>query len=305
MPSVDDPSAPFGAGIWVPMVTPFLADEVDYPAAARLTCHLRKSGVQGLVACGTTGEGPALTTLEKARLLEVMFEAAGADMPVVLALEGANTNRLIAELRDIGRWPVKGYLLPAPSYVRPSPEGIRRHFNAVAEAADGPVMIYDIAARTGSTLSIELIAELAGTGCFPAIKACGFDDTRLAALIDIPGLSVFCGDDTAIFRALQLGAHGAVSASANAVPHALATLFEACRQDQLTDADRLWRRLEPIMRGMFAEPNPGPVKAVLAAQGLIVDGLRLPMTPCRAALRDHLANLVDLVNPPADYRLAM
>ncbi len=302
MPCRDDPAAPFAAGLWVPIVTPFSGDDVDFEATARLVRRLCRSGIRGLVACGTTGEGPALTSYEKARLLDAVITAAGPDMPVVLALEGANTMKLIAELGEIGPWPVSGYLLPAPSYVRPSEDGLRRHFLAVAEATMGPVMIYDIPARTGSTLSIELIAELAGTGRFPAIKACGFSDERLAQMADIPGLSVFCGDDAAIYRALQLGAVGAVSASANVVPGALAALYEAHRQGRPAKAEVMWRRLAPLMQMLFAEPNPAPVKAVLATQGLIEDSLRLPMTPCGTALRNRLVDLVGSIDHPPQRR---
>ena len=299
MLATNEPRPPFAAGIWVPIVTPFQWDEVDYRATARLVRRLAQTGVAGLVACGTTGEGPALTTFEKARLLDVILEAAG-DMPVLLALEGANTAKLVADLREIGPWPVRGYLLPAPSYVRPAEDGVRRHLLTVADAADGPVMIYDIPARTGCTLSIDLIARLAETGPFPAIKACGFDEQRLTALVGIPNLTVFSGDDTALFRALQLGAQGAVSASANVISNALVALYEACLGLHPARAERLWHQLLPITQLLFAEPNPAPVKAVLAAQGLLDDGLRLPLTPCTAGLRNRLAALVNAVNRPYD-----
>ncbi len=288
----DAMSPAFAAGIWVPIVTPFSLGEVDRVATARLVRHLCDSGVQGLVVCGTTGEGPALTSHEKAMLLETVFEAGSGRVPVILALEGANTAKLIAELREIGAWPLHGYLLPAPSYVRPSEEGLRRHFLTIAEAVDGPVMIYDVPARTGSTLSASLIADLAGTGRFPAIKACGLSTQRLADLLAIADLSVFCGDDSWILPALVQGAQGAVSASANAFPKELVALYGACRQNRTAVAERLWDRLLPATQLLFEEPNPAPVKAVLALQGMIEESLRLPMTPCSADLRQSLRSLL-------------
>jgi 4-hydroxy-tetrahydrodipicolinate synthase len=292
MPCADSIAPPFAGGIWVPIVTPFKGDDVDHAAMARLARHLSRSGIQGLVICGTTGEGPALTNPEKAWLLQTVFESVPENFPVVLALEGANTAKLIAELREIGSWPVHGYLLPAPSYVRPSQDGLRRHFLSIANAVDGPVMIYDIPARTGSTLSVELIAELAGSGRFPAIKACGLSVDRLKALLDIANLSVFCGDDSWILPALRMGAQGAVSACANLFPKDLVALYEAVHDSQPASAELLWDRLLPATRLLFEEPNPAPVKAALALQGIIEDSLRLPLTPCSAELRQRLRGLM-------------
>jgi 4-hydroxy-tetrahydrodipicolinate synthase len=293
MPLHDARTPAFAAGIWVPIVTPFSSGEVDHIATGRLVRNLCASGVHGLVVSGTTGEGPALTVYEKAALLGTVFEAAAADgVSVMLALEGANTAKLIDELREIGPWPVCGHLLPAPSYVRPSEEGLRRHFLAIAEAAGAPVMIYDIPARTGSTLSAALIAELAGTGRFPAIKACGLSAERLTELLGIPNLSVFCGDDSWILSALAQGAQGAVSASANVFPKEFAALYNACRENQFSNAEQIWERLLPATQLLFEEPNPAPVKAALALQGVIDDGLRLPLTPCSADVRQRLRSLL-------------
>ena len=300
MSSHHEMSPAFAAGIWVPIVTPFSLGEVDRVATARLVRHLCDSRVQGLVVCGTTGEGPALTSHEKATLLDTVFEAASGRVPVILALEGANTAKLIAELREIDAWPVHGYLLPAPSYVRPSEEGLRRHFLTIAEAVDGPVMIYDIPVRTGSTVSASLIAELAGTGRFPAIKACGLSTKRLADLLEIANLSVFCGDDSWILPALAQGAQGAISASANAFPKDLVALYEACRENQAARAERLWDRLLPATQLLFEEPNPAPVKAALALQGMVEESLRLPMTPCSADLRQRLRSLLSGQSCPSD-----
>jgi len=300
MPSRDAIFPPFASGIWVPIVTPFSSEGVDPAATDRLVRHLCSRGVQGLVVCGTTGEGPALTSHEKAMLLDTVFEATAGHVPVILALEGANTAKLVAELREIGAWPVQGYLLPAPSYVRPAEEGVRRHFLTVAEAVDAPVMIYDIPARTGSTLSARLIAELADTGRFPAIKACGLSTGRLMELLDIANLSVFCGDDSWILPALALGAQGAVSACANVFPRAFAALFNACRDDQGATAERLWEPLLPATRLLFEEPNPAPVKAALALQGMIEESLRLPLTPCSAALRQRIRSLLSGQISPSD-----
>ncbi len=295
-PPVD--AEPFAPGIWVPIVTPFSGEEIDYAATARLIRSLVSTGVHGLVVCGTTGEGPALTSDEKAQLLDTAFATAPTDFPIMLALEGANTAKIIAEMGEIGRWPVNGYLLPAPSYVRPSEDGLRRHFLTVAEAAGAPIMIYDIPARTGSNLSTALIAELAASGRCPAIKACGFSLGRLDELLAISGLSVYCGDDGSIHTALTRGARGVVSASANVFGKALVAHYDACRLNSATEAEAIWQYLLPATQLLFEEPNPAPVKCALALQGTIEDSLRLPMTPCSSALRYRLrAMLAGEVSP--------
>ncbi len=296
-------SKPFRPGIWVPIVTPFSHGEIDHGAAANLVRGLCRSGVHGLVACGTTGEGPALSAYEKARFLDTVFTAAAGDLPIVLALEGSNTAKMIAERREIGQWPVTGHLLPAPAYVRPSEEGLHRHFMTIAEACDTPVMLYDIPARTGVTLRTEFIAKLAASGCFPAIKACGLSARRLKDLIDIPGLSVFCGDDAWSLSALKLGVEGVVGASANVVPEAFVALYEAVRHDRGGASEAIWSHLLPLTELLFDEPNPAPVKAALALRGVLEDGLRLPLTPCSQGLRERLQVQLSLGLADADAHL--
>lgn len=277
----------FRPGIWVPLVTPFSHGEIDHVATVRLVHRLRRSGVHGLVVCGTTGEGPALSAYEKARLLATVLAAAD-DLPVVLALEGANTAKMIAEQAEIGAWPVRGYLLPPPSYVRPAEDGVRRHFLSLADALNAPIMIYDIPARTGVTLSAPLLAELTSTGLFPAIKACGLSARRLRDLAEIPGLCVFCGDDAWTLSAFRHGAIGSVSASAHVLPEDFVAFFDACRAGRFGVAEALWTTLRPIIELLFEEPNPAPVKAALALRGLIENNLRLPLTPCSADLQSRL-----------------
>ncbi len=204
---------------------------------------------------------------------------------------------MTGELREIGRWPVAGYLLPAPSYVRPSEEGLRRHFLAIADAVQAPVMLYDIPARTGVTLRPEFIAELAATGRFPAVKACGLSARRLKDLVEIPGLSVFCGDDAWTLSALRSGATGAVSASANVLPDAFAAVFNASRAGRAGAAEEIWSQLLPLTELLFDEPNPAPVKCALALQGVIEENLRLPLVPCSPVLRDRLASLLGAAVP--------
>jgi len=276
------------SGMWVPLITPFKAGVVDYDAAGLFVRHLVRSGVHGLVVCGTTGEGSALSSREKARLLDTVASSVDDRIPVFLGLEGANTAKMIAEINELGDRPVAGYLLPAPSYVRPSQEGIYRHFMAVADAVKRPVMIYDIPARTGVQMSIELIERLRASGDFPAIKACGLSTERLRSLAEIDGLDLMCGDDNWIGQALQSGARGAVAASAQVAPRLFVEAFAQAAASGNEGGRQPFDELAPLIKAMFDEPNPAPVKAALALQGWIGEALRLPMTPVSDALREDL-----------------
>ena len=276
------------SGMWVPLITPFKAGVVDYDAAGLFVRHLLRSGVHGLVVCGTTGEGSSLSSREKARLLDTVASSVDDRIPVFLGLEGANTAKMIAEINELGDRPVAGYLLPAPSYVRPSQEGIYRHFMAVADAVKRPVMIYDIPARTGVQMSLELIKRLRASGDFPAIKACGLSTERLRSLADIDGLDLMCGDDNWIGQALQSGARGAVAASAQVAPRLFVEAFAQAAASGNEGGRQPFDELAPLIKAMFDEPNPAPVKAALALQGWIGEALRLPMTPVSDALREDL-----------------
>ncbi len=293
MSSFDHPSHPsvYG-GIWVPMITPFKNGDVDYDAADLFVHHLVDSGVHGLVVCGTTGEGPALSVTEKARLIDTVIASVPGHIPVFMGLEGANTAQMIAELAELGDRSVTGYLLPAPSYVRPGQEGIYQHFMAVADAVKKPVMLYDIPARTGVSISVETIERLLENGAFPAIKACGLSADRLESLIGVPNLKVMCGDDLWIYRALDMAAHGAIAASAQVLPRRFAEAYSLLRKHGTEAAWKRFNTLVPLIQSMFGEPNPAPVKAALAFQGWCREELRLPMVPVTPAYREALNSVM-------------
>jgi 4-hydroxy-tetrahydrodipicolinate synthase len=291
MPETYEPRSPY-TGIWVPMITPFKHGDVDYDAANLFAHHLVDAGVHGLVVGGTTGEGPSLTPYEKARLVEAVAASVPDDIPVVLGVEGANTQKILNELAEIGDLPVHGYLVSAPSYVRPGQEGIYRHFMAISEAVKRPVILYDIPARTGAVLHIDTILRLMASGDFPAIKACGLTTERLKDLLAIYRLKVMCGDDPWMFRALEMGAHGVISASAQVAPR---RFVEAYAMLEKYSADGAWKRfniLMPLIEHMFAQPNPASVKAALALQTWCQEELRLPMTPVTADFRQELETVL-------------
>lgn len=276
-------------GIWLPLITPFRDGSVDLSAAARLAAHYAGAGVYGLVVCGTTGEAATLSDDEQRQLLAAVIEAAGPRCPVAMGLSGNDTAAAAAAARRLDDYPLAALLVTAPYYVRPSQDGIRRHFEAIAAATRHPIILYNIPYRTGVNVDIDTVRALAANPQFVAIKESGGNLAQLMDLLRETPLRVLSGEDHLIFTACALGAHGAIAAAAHVRPELFVRLFESLRGGRLAEARALHERLLPVVRLLFSEPNPGPIKAVLAAQGWIADELRLPMTPASAACRAQLA----------------
>jgi 4-hydroxy-tetrahydrodipicolinate synthase len=278
-------------GIWVPMVTPFCDGDgdIDFDAAQQLACELAASGVDGLVVCGTTGEAAMLSAAEQGMLLDSVLEAVGPRFPVVMGIGGSDTRSVVATVQRYNDHPLAGLLVSAPAYVRPSQEGIVRHFQAIAAATDQSIVLYNVPARTGVNIEPQTAALLARDSHFVAIKEAGGKLQQLGELLLDTRLDVLCGDDALLLASLSMGGHGAMSAAAQVRPDLYAQLYHLVRQGRHGAAGALFKTMLPVIRLLFAEPNPAPVKAALAMQGKVRDALRLPMTPMSAAGQAALA----------------
>lgn len=274
-------------GIWVPIVTPFQGDEIDHRALARLSQHLAEHGVAGLVAGATTGEGALLRSGEQEAIFSTLRQAVPA-MPIVLGVSQAATEAAVAQARSLSALRPEGLLATAPIYVRPTQEGVRRHFEAIVEAADLPVLIYNIPYRTGVNIELETLQALTRDTRVVGIKECGGGNERMLRLVHETPLRVFSGDDSQNFAALCLGAHGVIAASAHILPRRHVLMCELIARGQLAEARRIAVALQPIIRNLFAEPNPAPLKALLAAQSWCSSSVRLPFVPATAELLARL-----------------
>jgi len=287
------------SGIWVPLVTPFVNGEVDSAAAEKLAKHMVDKGVHGLVVCGTTGEALSLNSVEKTFLLEAVLDAVHGCCPVLMGLSGSSTREVANDAWAFGKTGIEGYLLSAPSYVRPSQAGIIEHFRAVAKVTDLPIIIYNIPSRTGVNIEPGTMATLCESDQFVAVKECGGIEQLMTLMGNAP-CHILSGNDTQIFATLAYGGHGAISASANIHPELFVAMYNLARQGKWAFGHDMFNRLLPLIHILFCEPNPAPVKAALAMQGWIHDELRLPMLPasdlCKAKLREALKNLEAL--PP-------
>lgn len=285
-------TAPVFGGLWIPLVTPFNDGAVDHPALSRLTTHLAHQGVAGFVACGSTGEAAALDKAEQLAVLETVLGAAQG-LPVVMGLSGYHLGQTVQWVQTLARYPIAGLLVPAPHYIRPSQEGLLHWFRALADASVVPLIVYDIPYRTGATLAIDTLLALADHPRIRAIKDCGGDAAKTRALIADARLAVLAGDDAQMFTTLAAGGGGAIAASAHWQAPQFVKLLELLQAGDLPRARSLWQALAPWVNACFAEPNPAPLKAVLAHAGWMRNELRAPMMAASKALEQRLQALVD------------
>ena len=274
-------------GIWVPIITPFSDDAVDHFSLTRLAQYLAGQGIAGIVAGATTGEGALLRTGEQEAVFATL-RAAVPQLPIVLGISRASTEEAASQARSLSVLQPDGLLVTPPTYVRPTQDGIQRHFEAIAEMADLPILIYNIPYRTGVNVELGTLQSLARDPRIVGIKECGGTTERMLRLVHETSLKILSGDDSQNFVALCLGAHGAIAASAHILPRWHVRILEQLRQGQLDAARRTAVALQPIIRGLFEEPNPAPLKALLAAQGYCEATVRLPFVPASQDLCERL-----------------
>ena len=285
-------------GIWVPLVTPFHHGEIDFDQAQQLAIMYRNAGVHGLVVCGTTGEAASLSEKEQEQLLMEILEAVQGTCPVLMGISGSDTRHLAEKVKRYQQANLKGFLVSAPSYVKPSQEGIAQHLSAIAQATKRDIVLYNIPSRTGVNIELNTVLRMRKHANVVAIKECGGNLHHMADLINLSELQVLCGDDALLFHSLCLGGHGAISAAAHIRPDLFVHLYDLCRKGEIVAARALFHQLLPLIQMLFSEPNPAPVKAALAMSGLIREELRLPMTTMsrqgKAKLSEILLSLMSI-----------
>lgn len=278
-------------GIWLPLITPFIDGAVDDASLARLASHFADQ-VDGFIIAATTGEALVLDDDETERVMRVTAESVNTRKPLYLGLCGSDTRRLLRRLQATATWPVQGYLVTCPYYSRPSQEGMRQHFAALASATDRPVLIYNIPYRTGVNLANDTLLRLASDHAnIAGVKDCCADMAQSHDLLRRrgPGFSVLTGEDALFFQAIAAGADGGILASAHAGVAPFAAVRDAIAAGRLPEARAQWNPALDLVRLLFAEPNPAPIKHLLWRRGMVASPeLRLPMTGISAALADRL-----------------
>ncbi|HEX5355569.1 MAG TPA: 4-hydroxy-tetrahydrodipicolinate synthase [Aquabacterium sp.] len=285
------------SGIWVAIVTPFHNDathSVDHAALRRLVQHLRQAEVTGLVALGSTGEAAALDDAEQDAVLDTVLDAAQG-LPVIGGLAGNHVGHLHARLAHLNTLPLHAVLSPAPYYVRPSQAALVHHFQDLAERSHAPLVLYDIPYRTGVAMDLHTILTLAEHPHITGIKDCGGSLDKTQQLIADGRLQVLAGEDAQIFHNLCLGGAGAITAAAQTCPEGFMKMYGALREGQLKEARQWQHLLSPLIRALYAEPNPSVVKAVLANQGLVTTISRAPHLAASEEARRAATQVLDRV----------
>ncbi len=268
------------SGLWIPLITPFADGGVDHAALARLTAHLAATGIRGFVVCGSTGEAAALSKEEQLACLRTVAEHA-AGLPLVMGVSGCHlphTRDWVRRLNLPDSPALAGLLVAAPHYVRPAQPGICHWFNELADASAAPLIVYDIPYRTGAVMARDTLLALAAHPNIRAVKDCGGDAGKTLALIGDGRLQVLAGEDLQIFSTVAQGGAGAIAASAHVHTRRFVALLAALASGDLERARAGWLPLVPMVQALFAEPNPGPLKALLAMQGWCTGDFRQPMT---------------------------
>lgn len=278
-------------GIWVALVTPLRNGEIDFTSLDRLLGKLLEDGVAGFVVCGTTGEAAALSQSEQLAVLDAVLLRVPPDR-VIMGLAGNQLNALLNLQREIQRRPLAGLLVPAPYYIRPSQAGLEHFFTTLADAAEVPLVLYDIPYRTGIRIERDTLRRIVSHPNIQAIKDCAGDAETTMALIAEGQVQVLAGEDTQIFNTLCLGGAGAISASAHVRADLYVRMQQCVATGDLQGARQLHYQLLPWMQAAFAEANPSAIKAALALQGLIGEEPRAPLLPCTAATRERLREVL-------------
>jgi 4-hydroxy-tetrahydrodipicolinate synthase len=281
-------------GLWLPLITPFRDGALDEGSLRRLVRHYAAGPIDGLILAATTGEGMTLDAEETARVVAIAAES--CRLPLILGLSGSDTRKLVNELAHIAGWPIAGYLIACPYYVRPSQDGLVLHFAALADATDRPILIYNIPYRTGVNLGNEAMLRLAERPNIVGVKDCCADARQSFELLrDRPaGFSVLTGEDALFYTALTQGADGGILASAHVETAAFAAIRTRLLAGDQPGALAAWQDLSELPKLLFAEPSPAPIKHWLWRTGLIDSPeLRLPMTGVSDALAARLDREID------------
>ena len=270
------------------LATPFnAAGELDLDAWQRLLQQQLDAGTQAVVVAGSTGEAAALYDVEFDLLLRTAVEFVAGRIPVLAGTGLSNTAKTIEQTRRAAALGADAALIVTPPYVRPTQAGLIAHYRAIADDNGLPVVLYNVPGRTGGDLLPETVAELCGHPRIVGIKEARNEPDRMEALLKFRSgdFAVHSGDDPTACRAMLAGADGVISVASNVLPAAMRRLCDLARSGKPDAAHEIDAELQPTFEFLGVEPNPIPVKAVLALQG-IGHGLRLPLLPLSAAHAD-------------------
>jgi len=274
------------SGSLVAIVTPMLADgELDLPRLKSLIDWHAAEGTDGIVIVGTTGESPTVDVEEHCKLIESAVQFAAGRIPVIAGTGGNSTREAIELTRFAKKAGATHALSVVPYYNKPMQEGLYRHYKAIAESTDIPVILYNVPGRTVADLQNDTVVRLSQIPNIIGIKEATSNIDRVTDLMKRvrKDFLVFSGDDVSALSYMLLGAHGVISVTANVAPRLMHELCAAALAGRTADAIAINNKLLGLHKNLFLESNPIPVKWALGKMGRIAEGIRLPLTPLAAA----------------------
>jgi 4-hydroxy-tetrahydrodipicolinate synthase len=282
------------SGSIVAIVTPFRKGRVDERALGDLIEFQLANGTDGIVPCGTTGESATLSHQEHERVVAFTIEAVKRRVPVIAGAGSNSTDEAIALTRHAKKVGADGALLITPYYNKPMQEGLFRHYKAVAEAVDLPLVLYNIPSRTSVNMLPSTVGRLAAVRNIVAIKEGSGSLQQVSEIIQACGdrFTVLSGDDPLTIPMMAVGAKGVITVTANIAPADMAAMVDTFAAGQLDRARHLHDKMFPLFTALFYETNPIPVKAALAMMGKINEELRLPLCPMASESREKLARVM-------------
>src|SRR5215813_9128086 len=293
-------------GCGTALVTPFKQDgTIDDGALSNLVSWQVESGIDFLVPCGTTGETPTLTHDEWLHVIDTTIEVAAGRVPIVAGATSNSTHDAVEKAKAVAARPgVNAILTASPYYNKPTQEGQYRHFKAIAEAVDKPLILYNVPGRTSANIEPGTLARLAEVPNIGGIKEASGNISQIAEVLNaVPeNFLVFSGDDAITLPVISLGGVGIISVASNEIPSEMAAMTRAALNNDWTTARGIHRKYLPLMQANFIESNPLPVKAALAMMGKIEEIYRLPLLPMRRDTRSKLQKIateVGLISKPA------
>jgi 4-hydroxy-tetrahydrodipicolinate synthase len=269
-------------GCGTAMVTPFKEDlSLDETTLRALIRRQIDAGIDFLVPCGTTGESPTLTHEEHLRVVEITVQEAKGNVPVVAGAGGYNTAEVIALAKAIEALGADGLLSVTPYYNKPTQEGLYQHYKAISASTKLPIVVYSVQGRTGVNVEPATLKRLSDFENIVAVKEASGNISQMSAVLSqVPAdFDVLSGDDAVTLPLMALGGRGVISVVSNEIPAEMTQLARLANDGDFAGARELHRKWLPLMDVNFVESNPMPVKAAMAAMGLLKPFFRLPMVP--------------------------
>ncbi|PYQ81950.1 MAG: 4-hydroxy-tetrahydrodipicolinate synthase [Acidobacteria bacterium] len=286
-------------GVGTALVTPFTKSAaLDEAAVRRLGRRQIDAGIHFLCPCGTTGESPTLTDAEKLRIVEILVAEAGGRVPILAGAGGYDTKEVIELAREMEKRGASGFLSVTPYYNKPTQEGLYQHYKAIADSTALPIVVYNVPGRTGVNVEIATLARLAQIPNIVGVKEASGNVTQMVDVCrSVPdSFLVLSGDDALTLPLMSVGGRGIISVASNEIPAEMAQMVEAAERNDFAAARAVHDRIVALMQINFIEANPVPVKAAMAAMGLLEETYRLPMCPPKPESREKILKALKELN---------